>query len=190
MYPHQVGAFYEYRLKQEELMDENVRNSLLYTAQSREITEKLHSLGADFLYGMLYHHSFQLREQFCLQPATRRIDPSVFSVAIHSRHINEKADGCTIDGEIECLTTLLEGVEPGQHVWATVMADRQCTIEKVKNWLESRNIEVEIANHNAGKSYHKEHGPFAGVGYFQDLELTEQEVLLLLEKADPRQTDR
>ena len=173
-YPHQVAVFYEYRDKQIDLIQEKVRNGLLQTHYSRNITEKLHSLGVDFMYGMLYRHSFSLqKELYPKLSSTISHHSSDYSIAIHSRHVNEKANGCNINGEVECLNSFLVNVDSGQHarVWATVMSDRSCTIRKVKDWLEHRNVTVQVAKHDLGQSYHKEHGPFAGVGYFQDLEV-------------------
>jgi hypothetical protein len=49
------------------------------------------------------------------------------------------------------------------------MSDRICTIDHLRSFVEQRGCSLEVAQHQAGHSFLAEHGPFAGIGYFQDL---------------------
>jgi hypothetical protein len=51
------------------------------------------------------------------------------------------------------------------------MSDRDCTISRLTTWLTNRNISVAVAQHDQHIDFLSEHGPFAGVGFFQDLAL-------------------
>ena len=174
-YPYQVAVFHMNRNKESDLMYENARNTLLHTVWGREIAQKLHSLGVDFLYGMIYRQSFQLRESF-LGSYSQASTKGTFShsFVLHSRHISENRTGCAIAQEVSCLEQLLKDADEGQQVWAAVMSDRECTIGMVRSWLEKRNVTIQTAEHRSGESYRKEHGPFAGVGYYQDVEFASQ----------------
>jgi len=172
-YPHQVAVFYQFRNKQDEMAKNKVREALLYTSWAREAAKSLHHLGIDFLYGMLYRNTFELQERF-QSPSTSTKEGLRYSFVLHSRHIHDDVNGCKIQHERQCLQQVLADVPPKQQVWATLMSDRTCTINKIRKWLEDRNVTVEIAAHDNGKSYRSEHGPFAGVGFFQDMELASQ----------------
>ena len=48
------------------------------------------------------------------------------------------------------------------------MSDRDCTISRLSEQLTTLNITFLVPAHDKGDSFNVEHGPFAGVGFFQD----------------------
>jgi hypothetical protein len=138
-------------------------------------TASLYSEGFEFLYGMLYSELFTL--QLPAKPQIVGInhseegDDGTFSLALHSRHTVAADDGSYIPDEIKCLSKLLPfSNSPSCRVY--VMSDREKTIELLTEWLLQRNCSVVTANHDTGNGPVKEHGPWAGAGFLQDLELT------------------
>jgi len=52
-----------------------------------------------------------------------------------------------------------------------VLSDRECTAPALQNWFNKNEhrCTVQVAHHlGAGSSHIQEHGPFAGIGFFQD----------------------
>jgi hypothetical protein len=178
------------------LNSEERRQILLRNDWARDIARKLHSLGLPFLYGMLFRESFSMTEQTLQglpvtvpsvpqnQTATTR--PSEYddvSIALHSRHSDTQNDGSDVSGEIRCLEQLLKSTS-----WTTttnthnttacrvyLMSDRPLTLQNLQQWLQHRNCSVVTTPHKqAGTSFLKEHGPWSGRGFFQDLAVVSQ----------------
>jgi hypothetical protein len=149
------------------------RDYLLQTPYARSLAKDLYSQGADVLYCMLFRASFRFSDTLLRETtlSSSHIIPNniTFSVALHSRHSNKQDNGCDITKEQACLQLLLDSAAQQTldcHVF--VMADRTCTIQRVSEFLRKTTCRVETANHDEGQSWRSEHGPFAGVGYFQD----------------------
>jgi hypothetical protein len=95
-----------------------------------------------------------------------------YTIALHSRHIDEALDGCDISREIDCVNELLKVKMPkGKQCAVVLMSDRACTLLTLLPWLEERGCRAFVARHDSRTDYLTEHGPFAGVGFFQDLAL-------------------
>ena len=111
-------------------------------------------------------------------------------VALHSRHTVSEDDGSYIRDEINCLTKILPTREQQmtQNIPCSIylMSDRQNTIENITQWIVERYIggdgpdcNVITANHSISMalsasltiSNREEHGPWSGVGFFQDLDV-------------------
>jgi hypothetical protein len=180
-------------------MDPNARkcsaNVLLDSELSRRTNAQLHSLGVDFLFGMLQRYSFELTDAMygAIPPDALRVgrfeEPAgneervPYTIALHSRHIDESMDGCDVSREVSCVNELLER-NAGRRVRASapsnpktmpcavaVMSDRTCTISAMSQWLKKRGCHVHVAQHDARIDYLSEHGPYAGAGFFQDVAL-------------------
>jgi hypothetical protein len=169
-YPQKVAVFRQYRDIQTDWANKQGAEKLLKTEFGRQTAKALTSWGVHFMYGMLYRESFELLERFRTQPQMLQKGPDTFSMAIHSRHPKQSNNGCDITNELRCVHELIDNISPKKNRWATIMSDRTCTIQNLKIWLQERNFTVELPLHDAGASYLVEHGPFAGVGYFQDIE--------------------
>jgi hypothetical protein len=126
-------------------------------------TAKLFNENVDFLYGMLYRECFTL-----VHSGKQDYSDDVFSLALHSRHTVAADDGSYIDDELECLDQLLSSHKTCR---VHLMSDRTRTIELLSGWLQERNCTVVTAARDAGVSLSKEHGPWAGIGFLQDLEM-------------------
>jgi hypothetical protein len=108
-------------------------------------------------------------------------DEGYYTIALHSRHVDESLDGCDISRETSCVNELLlrskvavrAGSEPKQRLRCAVavMSDRSCTLSRLVAWLEERGCSAFVARHDTRTDYLSEHGPFAGAGFFQDLAL-------------------
>jgi hypothetical protein len=98
-----------------------------------------------------------------------------YTIALHSRHIDDAVDGCDVSREIGCMKELLKTkMPPGKRCAVALLSDRACTLSTLVPWLEDeqRGCVAYVARHDARTDYLSEHGPFAGVGFFQDLALT------------------
>ena len=138
----------------------------------------LYSDGKEFLYGMLYSNLFTL-----LEPAVPKLVNSSnanttyeISLALHSRHTVAADDGSYISDELKCLEKMLPHLDKPYDCRVYLMSDRQATIDKLTGWLvHERNCTVVTAEQHetSGSSDTvQEHGPWAGIGFLQDLDLT------------------
>lgn len=134
----------------------------------QESTTQLYSAGVQFLYGMLYSELFSL-QQSTYGPNTLDTTDGLFSIAIHSRHTVGADDGSYIPHETECLEHLLSD---RYNCSVYLMSDRPKTIVQLTDWLQQRNCSVHTADHATGKGPVLEHGPWAGAGYLEDLDLS------------------
>jgi len=151
--------------------------------------DRLYSLGTPFLYGMLHRYLFDFAKP--VKDSTRAIvtgpksdiatndrDYPTFTIALHSRHPNG-LDGCDIGPERKCLQKMRstggdddeeEAKQPTSNCRVYLLADRPCTISTLTNWITLvMKCEVVVASHVEGNGTRDEHGPFAGLGFFQDL---------------------
>lgn len=131
--------------------------------------------------------SLPLSEVESNTPKSRSNDPTTtYTIALHSRHRYSSINGCNIEAEWNCLdqmmtrfsaqattTTKSKRQRPRQRPPQTrfqvsIMSDRVCTIDRLSEQLTALNITVLVAAHTTGDSFNEEHGPFAGVGFFQD----------------------
>jgi hypothetical protein len=134
-------------------------------------TAKLFHEDVDFLYGMLYRECFTLQDALHSgqqDHSDAHSADDLFSLALHSRHTVAADDGSNIGDELKCLKELLSSHRTCR---VHLMSDRPRTIELLTEWLEERNCTVVTAARDVGVSLSKEHGPWAGVGYLQDLEM-------------------
>lgn len=152
---------------------------------SQTISEKLHYLGLDFMYGMLLRYSFDFSAsiQATVPPKAfeYRQSNGWYTIALHTRHVRNKDDGCDITREKECIQQLELEMESSfredqnsTKKAVYLMSDRACTLTRMTEWLQNRSIEVLVSSHAVQADYLVEHGPFAGLGYFQDLALASQ----------------
>lgn len=152
-----------------------LQETLLKSDWARGRAKHLFSLGAEFLYGMLHRYTFTFAESVksSVPASFQDQNTDLYTIALHSRHRYEALDGCDIRNEIDCLERVIgQRSNQAAHVQVRVMADRACTISSLTEWLRGRNHSVVAAVHDE-TSYDtlREHGPFAGVGFFRDLAL-------------------
>ena len=100
------------------------------------------------------------------------------SIGIHSRHIRDKDDGSDVTWEIQCLDKILQATQlkdeeslvvPPCTVY--VMSDRLAALEAIRRESFQRNCSVAVVDHDSvgpDSNFKKEHGPFAGAGFFRD----------------------
>ena len=174
-YAMQVAVFGISISKVSYLRSAKIRRALLHTDYAETTCLRLHRLGVNFLYGMLHRYSFVFGEQarkglVGYQPPTAK---NAFTIALHSRHRYVEDDGCNIEREVQCLREVTKPIN-NRPIHVSIMADRTCTITRMTKLLERRNITVHVAPHDEGSSFREEHGPFAGVGLYQDLALVSQ----------------
>ncbi len=138
----------------------------------QNISHNLYSEGQEFLFGMLYSELFQLQ-----RPTASTIigvgsgHNGIFSLALHSRHVVGADDGSFVAQEKECLDQLLKGHDDSCRIH--IMSDRPRTIALLSDWLlVVKNCTVITATHDTGSGPVQEHGPWAGAGYLEDLDIT------------------
>jgi hypothetical protein len=165
----------------------------------------LYTMGKSFLYGMLYTRLFQLQRDpdqtsvVVVGTATGDDDDTVdsttnvYSIGIHSRHTVAADDGSWIPQEIKCLerfllnrfhTNAIHDQNDACQVY--LMSDRPKTILALTEWLRNKNCSVITANHHVGDDPIQEHGPWAGAGYLEDLDVVAEATHGLI--GDPRRS--
>jgi len=133
----------------------------------------LFSLGKEFAYGMILRQLFDLTGHVMagVPPPPPRAasinDP--YTLAIHSRHTIDSDDGCDVSRELDCVEELVKSQPQDRACSVWVLSDRPCTLSSIHQQVKSEyNCSVHIMDHDSfdpregGKSYFKEHGPFAG----------------------------
>lgn len=150
-------------------------------AQTR-IVQQLYSQGPSFLYGMLLFNSFQFTEELLqtISPNDWRVPkPGELSIALHSRQDKIGMDGSDVTNEVQCLDDILDTREnKAQPCSVYVMSDRELTVEGFTREARSRGCHVVTVTDRGppinDTTKTAEHGPFAGIGYFQDLAVATQ----------------
>jgi len=114
-----------------------------------------------------------------------------FSLALHSRHVAPADDGSLVPDEIGCLTRLLsdygilfnddddDNNNNNHHtIPCTIylLSDRRATISVLTEWIHRRAPTCRVHTTSHGGNHTdttrvKEHGPFAGIGFLQDLSM-------------------
>jgi hypothetical protein len=153
------------------LATEKSRAYLLRTDAARATATKLHSLGVEFMYGMFFRHLFTMVEESLKNIRQQPIDPSVFSVGLHSRHQKTSYNEGDIQGEVECLADLLgDKKRLNRTCEVYIMSDRELTVSRLQQYVETKNCTARVFSHAAGAAgLRTEHGPWNGLGFFQDL---------------------
>jgi hypothetical protein len=159
----------------------------LLPSWNQNISAALYAEGVEFLYGMLYSQLFELQRPTASNTIGNSQNNPVlddtknettFSLALHSRHTVGADDGSLVPHEQKCLEQLLEdhtGKDGGGSCRVHLMSDRPQTISILTHWLttqQERNCSVVTAKHDSGDGPVKEHGPWAGAGYLEDLDVT------------------
>jgi len=131
------------------------------------------NLGTPFAYGMLMRYLFDfsatIKDSVGISSSKTVVPENTFTVALHTRHPFDHSKGCDISDESICLDSLLSKSNE-EACTVTVLSDRECTAQVLETWLRQKhNCSVASAPHTgAQKSHIAEHGPFAGIGFFQD----------------------
>lgn len=155
------------------LVAEKGRNRHLHSDAAKERAKRLLSESLDFIYGALFFTCFKFHPSISVPP----VFPDKFasnegiSVVLHSRHESDESDGSDIERETRCLHQVLNGTQGSCQV--SLLSDRPKTIENIDQFLATTypHCTALVAPHDVGESFKTEHGPFAGVGFFQDLAL-------------------
>ena len=147
----------------------NTRVALLEKRSNRIYARRLLSRGYYFLYGMFLESLFTFQSQIHPDPSLLA-DPDVYQTwIIHSRHPTKQADGTYIQPETLCMEKNAWNITPPCVMY--LMTDRPSTLKLLRQELLRYNCVAIVANHSRGTSFSKDHGVFAGMGYFQDLAL-------------------
>jgi len=84
--------------------------------------------------------------------------------------VRENDRGGNVKREKECLEQLMRSNDGPCTVY--LLSDRPLTVRLLRNVTRSLNCTPITANHETQSyGYRKEHGPFAGAGFFRDLAL-------------------
>ena len=144
--------------------------------------------GTLFAYGALFHTAFDLAPE--LLPNTTLLNqiPSTdnggISLALHSRHQKNEDDGTDNTVPEKCLVKAHETVRqltPNTNTnnntsscALIALSDRDVTVDLLAQKAQSLNCSHVKAEHKQGTFFLKEHGPHAGIGFWQDLALASQ----------------
>jgi len=152
---------------------------LLKPIKDDDRVHKLYSEGHHFLYGMLFHRSFSFTKDLIesVQPdiPSWTNDSDVFSIGLHSRHVGEEDDGSDVTELVDCVQKLQRMPEAtSKRCLVYAMSDRAATVANLANHAGHNCTVASVtreADVKAVKSGPQEHGPFAGVAFFQDVAL-------------------
>jgi len=166
------------------LHTKKTREYLLHTNEARMTAHELLGEGeilqaGDYLYGMLFHAAFSLSESL-LSAVNSNVAATLpysdeTTIALHSRHSQVKDDGSQVNQEVQCLQHMLRDVQGPCRVF--VMSDRPKAVHGISTAVAEMNCTVTTFQHKQdnsntiNSSFSKEHGPFAGAGFFLDLAL-------------------
>jgi hypothetical protein len=172
------------------LQNKTYREQLLLTDEARERAVSLLSNGPEFVLGLMFRESFAFRDEILptflmsgntyaptTMTSTLRANTSSSLVstdhltfALHSRHQLPEDDGSKIDAEVQCLEKMLAKAPRAQSCHVFLMSDRPKTLEALTVYLQRNHSYCQgvVANHSQGQGLSGEHGPFAGVGFYQD----------------------
>jgi len=163
--------------------------------RARRQRRRLYSLGRNFLYGMLFRACFRVLVK-AQQPQRQPLEPTSrhpgISLALHSRHPRATDDGSNVTDEQQCLHQLIRKQQ--EHILRRqryqdhntscivyIMSDRTATVSELSTWLkreygchaQSASWKADGSNTTTATSKSaqtNEHGPFAGSGFWKDLE--------------------
>lgn len=167
-----------------------VKKHLTQNIPALSRVQALFAYGAEFWHGALFDHAFRWQSDFLesIQPlyslAQDHVDPtlSALSIALHSRHTDPLDDGSNVTNEIKCLERLIREMKLLKLTQCRVfiMSDRPQTLTTLQNWLEESTVSCEVIQAKHDQEFQEsglevEHGPFAGAGFVQDLELASRE---------------
>jgi hypothetical protein len=136
-----------------------------------ERVEQLYLHDVAYLYGLLFHDTFTLRPELHPKEAGFKIPPDTITVAMHVRHTDNSSNGTLSLNQKECLEAVVQGTRAARpHSPCTIflMSDRSETVRALQSISKDLNCSTIVASHAEGTS-RVEHGPFAGLGFFQDL---------------------
>lgn len=170
---HQVIAWPDLGIQFIQYSVKHFREDMFESEWSRDVAVRLHSWGVNFLYGMLQRYGYDMAEH--LRPTMKPLhsQDETFSIGLHSRHANVDNDGCNISEETACIQQILANkTAASEPTTLSLMSDRQCTIDRLKDkFHDPPTFTALIADHDEGGKFSPEHGPYAGLGYFQDMAL-------------------
>lgn len=109
----------------------------------------------------------------------------VVVIGVHSRHANQHDDGSNIRGESDCIESLLDEHRQHSECRLVLMSDRPLTLVKLREQASRDwNCSVVTAHEPAARatnragadssppsatsSWLSEHGPYSGIGFYQD----------------------
>jgi hypothetical protein len=136
---------------------------------------QMFSEGADFLYGMLFHDTFKLHPNLHAEETSLELPEDVITIAMHVRHTKVNNTGAVLSQEEQgCLESVVNETRlgrPGATSCAIfIMSDRQESLNALAQLVSAVNCSAVVTSHTKKREIvNREHGPFAGLGFFQDL---------------------
>lgn len=148
------------------------RHEVLSIPENRERAARLVAQGYSFTYGLLFESLFTLQPSVLPEPNLVVKDNDAATFFLHSRHPFHYLNAADTYHDRMCLHRLLENhTYPSCFVY--VMSDRNVTVELLKKDVQNVSCTPIAVNHSVfnPNPLRQEHGPFSGVGYFQDYAL-------------------
>jgi hypothetical protein len=189
------------------LQSERKRKYLLSTAEAQERAKQLLQLGPDYLFGLLFDESFAFQPSIGNGIGTNTTDDThrasattstykeglPILIVLHSRHSKTNDDGSKIERETKCLDRLLASMHPlnsSNHYLCTILllSDRPTTLTLLQDYILQKHprCAAKVANHDHGISFRQEHGPYAGIGFYQDLAMVKHAIQSLPIETSPQ----
>jgi len=162
---------------------EYVRATFAGEMIDQERVDKLFKYGLDFLYGMLYRHSFELTQEFeqSIETVGGVFDPKAFTVALLSQHPTQNKDGSVSDSsdiskEVECLDNIIAKQNSYAPCQILIMTDREGSDSALTAYAKNYGCEGITVAHtkDAEENIRNGQGPFEGAGFWKNIAFVSQ----------------
>jgi hypothetical protein len=150
------------------------RQQLLQTTESVMVADGLFSKGQRYLYGLLLDEAFSFHDSVLPSLDTLHAIQATSTIALHSRHTSRLDEGDDVSTEKHCLEQVLANIS--RPCTVILLSDRPKTLDLLSEVVTNLQCIPTFANHKTGTSFRKDHGPYSGVGFFQDLSLASNAV--------------
>lgn len=150
------------------------RQQLLQTTESAMVADALFSKGQRYLYGLLLEEAFSFHDSVRPSLDTMHAIQATSTIALHSRHTSRLDEGDNVSPEQHCLEQVLANMS--RPCTVILLSDRPKTLDLLAQVVTNLQCTPMFANHDAGRSFRVDHGPYSGVGFFQDLALASNAV--------------
>lgn len=138
---------------------------------------KLLSIDVLSTFGILFYALFEFSEpvmHHVHQATSNSVIQNATTVALHSRHINPNDKGSDISREVKCLREIMKSRSSLGCV-VFIMSDRRETVARVTQHILGELGCLALNSTPAhGGSFKEEHGPYSGIGTYQDLAFASQ----------------
>lgn len=172
VYDHLVD--FPVMVSREDVREPQIQDRVYATDFSKTMWRTLWGRGSAYLYGFLLKELLPLQAKHHVGAPV--LQPNTLSIALHSRHPIYSYTGEDVTMEIECLQEILQAHGTDRPCHLCLMSDRPVTIQKLHVFakLHTSCTSFSVEHQDISHSKEMEHGPHAGLGFLQELQVCGQ----------------